>query len=78
MEVKTFVYTYPPDGSGLSGADTYWVKIRFNDRWTATDSYYDVKYDALLRAEEIARDTGGKYAGESWNNNLPIENGDCR
>ena len=62
IRVQTWVRRYA--AAELWETDAYFVKIRFNDRWTSTDGFFDTHDEAQALAQAIAAELGGTYEGD--------------
>lgn len=62
MKVQTWIHRYP--AAELWETDSWYVKIRFNDRWNSREGWFKDKDECIALAQSIAAETGGTYEGE--------------
>ena len=66
IKVETWIHRYP--AAELWETDSWFVKIRFNDKWVARDGWFKDEDSAIARAKSIADELDGTYEGQdTWN-----------
>ena len=61
IKVQTWVHRYA--AAELWETDSYFVKIKFNERWTSREGFFDNPEEAESLAKSIAAELGGTYQG---------------
>ena len=62
ITVETWIHRYP--AAGLWETNSWYVKIRFNGRWTAQEGWFKDRDAAVKLAREIAEELDGVYQGD--------------
>ena len=62
IKVQTWVHRY--HAAELWETDSYFVKIKFNNRWTSREGFFNNHEEAQALAESIAAELGGTYRGD--------------